>query len=153
MSRVILWRQGLTRRERRMVDFAAALTALVVLVYGVILPLGAAYDAAAERHGESVRRSAALTASLDALTAAPSAKAAGPFDQRIASTAQEAGLVVQSLQPQGQDRVVVSIAGAPASAALRWLDRMGGSGLAVESLALRPTGDGAVALDVTLRRP
>lgn len=153
MSRVILWRQRLTLRERRMVDFAAALTALVVLVYGVVLPLGGAHDAARERHDDAVRRSAALVADLKALDAAPSAKAAGPLDQRIAGSAQEAGLVVQSLQPRGADRVAVSIANAPASAALRWLDRMGGAGLGIGTLALRPGPDGTVALDVTLRRP
>lgn len=153
MSGLIAWRRGLTLREGRMVDFAAALTMLIVLVYGVVLPLGAAYDAAQARHEDAVRRSVALVADLKALDAAPAAKAAGPLDQRIAGSAQEAGLVVQSLQPRGADRVAVSIAGAPAASALRWLDRLGGAGLGIETLALRPAPDGTVALDVTLRRP
>ncbi|WP_225010481.1 MULTISPECIES: type II secretion system protein GspM [Novosphingobium] len=153
MNRVIQWRTGLTLRERRMVDFAAALTASIVLVYGLILPLGAAYDAATARHDAAVRRSAALVANIKALEAAPLAKASGPIDQQVAATAQEAGLVVQSLQPRGSARVAVAIASVPASSALRWLDRLGGMGLAVEGLTLRPAPDGTVMLDLVVRRP
>lgn len=153
MNRLWTWRAGLTMRERRMVDFAGALTGLIVLLYGVVLPIGAAYDAASQRHEAAVRRSAALVAQVKALDAVPAPRPDGALDQQVAVSAQEAGLVVQSLQPRGRDRVVVTVAGAPTAATLRWLDHLGGTGLGVEVLALRPLGDGTVALDVTLRRP
>ncbi len=153
MSRLRTWRAGLTVRERHMVDLAGALTGLIVAAYGVVLPIGAAYDAASQRHEAAVQRSAALVAQVKALDTAPTARLDGALDQRVAASAQEAGLVVQSLQPRGRDRVAVTVASAPVAAALRWLDRLGGTGLGVEVLALRPLGDGTVALDVTLRRP
>lgn len=153
MNRLLAWRQALTLRERRLVDFAAVLTGLVVLVYGVVLPIGAAHDAARERHAAAVQRSAALVAQVELLDAAPAHGAAGALDQRVSATAQEAGLVVQSLEGRGRNRVAVTIAGAPAPVALRWLDHLGRMGLGVEALALRPAADGTVALDVTVVRP
>lgn len=155
MGQVSAWFIGLTARERTLVSVAGGLTALIVLIYGVILPLGGALDDAALRHREATQRAGRITAGLDALKRAPVAKAAalaGPVDQVAGASAQAAGFVVQSNQRQGNDGVVLMIPTARPSAALAWLDGLGAQGLAVEQVTMTPAPDGSVAVNVTLRR-
>ncbi|MCX7285244.1 MAG: type II secretion system protein GspM [Novosphingobium sp.] len=154
MGRVSTWFIGLTGRERWLVAMAAGLTALIVLVYGIILPLGNALDAAALRHREATVRAGRITAGIAALKRAPVAKAvalAGPVEQVAGASAQAAGFVVQSSQRQGSDAVVLTVPAARAAAALAWLDGLAGQGLAVEQVTMTPAPDGTVAVNVTLR--
>ncbi len=155
MGRVSAWFIGLTGRERWLVGVAGGLTALIVLVYGIILPLGTALDEAALRHREVTMRAGRIIAGLEALKRAPAAKAAalaGPVEQVAGASAQAAGFVVQSSQRQGSDMVVLTIPTARATAALAWLDGLGGQGLAVEQLTMTPAPDGTISVNVTLRR-
>ncbi len=155
MGRVSAWFIGLTARERWLVGVAGGLTALVVLVYGIILPLGMALDEAAVRHREATMRAGRITAGLESLKRVPVAKGAvlsGPVDQIAGASAQAAGFVVQSSQRQGSDSVVLTIPTARATAALAWLDGLGTQGLAVEQLTMTPAPDGTVSVNVTLRR-
>ena len=103
--RVRTWYAGLTERERWLVAFAASLAAVVVLVFGIALPLARAHQAAHVRHAAAVEASARLLAQLAALEApAPQrAMVAGPVAQVVASSADGAGLVLQSNQPRGND--------------------------------------------------
>lgn len=155
MKALLLWRQGLTLRERRLVDVAATLTALIVLVYGVIVPVGHAVDAAAARHAEILHRTARLEAQLATLNAPRQRPAdrAGPLDQLVTITAQDAGLTIQSAQPRAGGRIAVAIVSARSAAALGWLDRLGAAGIVIETLALRPSPDGTLALDAVLHQP
>lgn len=149
------WYLGLTLRERVLVGIAGALAALVLLVYGIVLPVGHGLDRAAQRHGETVLRTGRLMAALDQLDApAPSAaKAAnGPVDQLVSTSAQAAGFVLQSNQAQGSDGAQVTITGAPARAVLGWLDALAGEGLSVAALTVTPAPDGTVSLNATIRR-
>lgn len=149
------WYLGLTLRERVLVSLAGALAALVLLVYGIVLPVGHGLDRAAQRHGETVQRTGQLMAVLDQL-AAPASKApaagSGPVDQLVAASAQAAGLVLQSNQAQGSGAALVSITGAPPRAALGWLDALADQGLSIEALTVTPAPDGTVSLNATLRR-
>lgn len=155
MSRVSGWFIGLTSRERMLVGIAGVLVALVVLVYGIVLPVGAALDAAALHHRKATERAGRIAAGIEALKRAPAARPemrAGPVDQVAGASAQEAGFVVQSSQRQGGSLVVLTIPTARPSAALAWLDGLGAQGLAVEQLTLTPAPDGSVSVNVTLRR-
>ncbi|MDE2562379.1 MAG: type II secretion system protein M [Sphingomonadales bacterium] len=155
IARLSAWYLGLTLRERVLVSLAAALAALVLLVYGIVLPVGHGLDNAAERHDEVVQRSGHLMAALDQLAApAPKASAAtsGPVDQLVAASAQAAGFVLQSNQAQGDDAALVSIIGAPPRAALGWLDDLGAEGLSIEALTVTPSPEGTVSLNATIRR-
>ena len=64
MQSLIMRFAALTRRERFLVAIAVGLTALIVMVYGIIVPLGRAYDAAELRHRTSVERSSRIVAAL-----------------------------------------------------------------------------------------
>ncbi|MES2301528.1 MAG: type II secretion system protein GspM [Pseudomonadota bacterium] len=155
MGRVSAWYIGLTSRERWLVSLAGGITALVLLVYGVILPVGSALDDAAVRHREATERAGRITGQLAALKAAPPVRAAalaGPVEQIAGASAQEAGFVVQSNQRQGADMTVIVIPTARPAAAMAWVDGLSGQGLAVEQLTMTPAPDGTVSVSVTLRR-
>lgn len=155
MQRLTTWYIGLTQRERAMVSVAGVLGALVLLIYGLILPLGHALDDAATRHREVTERAGRIAAGLESLKRAPVARVArlvGPVEQVAAGSAQEAGFVVQSNQRRGSDMAVLVIPTARPSAVLAWLDGLGPQGLAVEQVTLTPAPDGSVSVNVTLRK-
>lgn len=155
LARIQRWRKDLTLRERRLVDFAVAITAVVVLVYGVVLPLGAAFDSAAARHTDAVRRSARLEAEIEALRRPGLHRRAAPgsLEEAVSRSLQTAGLAVQTLENQGGGRVHVVITTGAAGAVLPWLDRLGEDGLVIERASLRPAPDGSVIADLLVRRP
>jgi len=155
MGRLSDWFLSLTARERGLVGVAGGLTALIVLVYGIILPVGTAFDDAAVRHREATERAGRITARLEALKVAPKGTAsalAGPVEQVAGASALEAGFVVQSTQRQGADMAVLVIPTARPSAAMAWLDGLAAQGLVVEQLTMTPAPDGSVSVSVTLRR-
>ncbi|MET0180873.1 MAG: type II secretion system protein GspM [Novosphingobium sp.] len=156
IARVRTWYHGLTARERVLVAIAAALAALIVFVFAIVLPLGRAHDAAHVRHRVAVEASARLLAQLAALDApAPEAARpmlAGPLAQVVAVSADNAGFVLQTNQPQGNDDAVVAVPTARPSAALAWLDSLAAQGIVVDNLTMTPTADGGVAVNATLRR-
>ncbi len=155
MARVSVWYIGLTSRERWLVSVAGGFAALVLLVYGIILPVGAALDNAAVRHREATERAGRIAGQLAALKVAPPARVAalaGPVEQVAGASAQEAGFVVQSNQRQGSDMAVIVIPTARPAAAMAWIDGLSGQGLAVEQLTITPAPDGTVSVSVTLRR-
>lgn len=155
MGRVSAWYIGLTGRERMLVSVAGGLMALIVLVYGIILPVGSALDEAAVRHRLATERAGRIAAQIDALKSAPRAKAAalaGPIEQVAGASAQEAGFTVQSNQRRGEDAAVIVIPAARPSAALAWIDGLPAQGLAVEQLTMTPAPDGSVSVNLTVRR-
>ncbi len=155
MSQLSTWFIGLTGRERTLVGVAGALVALVVLIYGIILPTGHALDDAAVRHRLVTERAGRIAGQIAALKSAPRAGAAaltGPVEQVVGASAQEAGFIVQSNQRRGADSAVIVIPTARPSAALAWIDGLSAQGLAVEQLTMTPAPDGTVSVNVTLRR-
>lgn len=148
------WYLGLTRRERWLVTIAAALAGVVILLYGIILPLGAAHDAAHLRHREAVRQSGDILARLDVLDAAPEQRtgAAGSVAQQVAAAADAEGLVLQTNEARGDEATTIVIPAAPAGAALTLIDTLAGQGIALEALTMTPAPDGTIAVNATLRR-
>ncbi|WP_408591854.1 type II secretion system protein GspM [Novosphingobium sp.] len=155
------WLQALTARERFLVLTALGLGLAVVLVYGLIWPVGRAFDAARARQADSARRSAQVLAGIRTLGPdRPSRNAPRvtpidqvPIDQEVASLAQTAGLVLQTHQPGGGGRTtLIIIRDASATSALSWLDSLADKGLVVETLTMTPQPDGSVAVRATIRR-
>lgn len=155
IARISVWYVALNPRERVLVTVAGALAGLVLLVYGIILPVGNAVDAAALRHAATVERSGRLLTEMKALKApAPVSQAqAGPIDQQVAASAESAGFVLQSNQPRGNDVTVIVIPTARPATALGWLDGLTEQGVVIEALTMTPSPDGTVSLNATLRRP
>ena len=154
IGRARLWFGELTQRERGLVTIALGLVASLLLVFGVIFPLGAAHDAAHIRHSAATQASARLLAQLAALEApAPQRSTiAGPLAQVVAVSADSAGFVLQSNQPRGNDATLVVVPTARPPAALAWLDGLAAQGIVLENLTMTPAADGSVAVNATLRR-
>ena len=148
------WFAGLSGRERWLVGIAGVLAVLVIGIYGVVLPLGAAHDAAHVRHREAVFTSARVLARLDALDNAPAAApiGTGPVSQAVAAIADAQGLVLQANTAQGNDAAQISVATAAPGAALALLDALAAEGIAAEQVTITPAADGSVSLSASLRR-
>jgi len=154
IARISMWFVTLSARERMLVSVAGVLGGLIVLIYGVILPVGHAFDAAAMRHAAATERSGRLIAQVRALSApAPASQVqGGPIDQQVAAGAESAGFVLQTNQPRGNDMTVIVIPTARPAAAMAWLDAMSGHGVVIDTLTMTPSPDGTVSLNATLRR-
>ena len=148
------WFVGLTGRERMLVAIAGGLAAAIILVFGIVLPLGRAHDAAHVRHRAAVEASSRLLAQLAALEAPATSRAtlAGPVSQLIAASADSAGFVLQSNQAQGAEAATIAVPTARPSAALAWLDSFAAQGIVLETLTMTPAADGSVSLNASLRR-
>ena len=154
IATVQTWFAGLTGRERALVSIAGALVAAIVLVFGIVLPLGSAHDAAHVRHRAAVEASSRLLAQLAALEAPAARRAtlAGPVSQVLAASADSAGFVLQSNQAQGAEAATIAVPTARPAAALAWLDSLAAQGLVLDSLTMTPAADGSVSVNASLRR-
>ena len=148
------WFAGLTQRERSLVAVAGGLAAAIVLVFGIVLPLGRAHDAAHVRNRQAVEASSRLLAQLAALEAPATSRAtlAGPVSQVIAASADSAGFVLQSNQARGAEAATIAVPTARPSAALAWLDSLAAQGIVLENLTMTPAADGSVSVNASLRR-
>ena len=148
------WFLGLTGRERMLVAIAGGLAAAIILVFGIVLPLGRAHDAAHVRHRAAVEASSRLLAQLAALEAPATSRPtlAGPVSQVIAASADSAGFVLQSNQAQGAEAATIAVPTARPAAALAWLDSLAAQGLVLDTLTMTPAADGSVSLNASLRR-
>lgn len=154
MQRIASWYAGLTGRERVLVTLAAAVLAVIILIYGIILPVGRAHDAAEERHRLALDNAGRVQAGLAALKSARAAKAGGGGSLHliIASEADALGFELPSNQPRGNDMTAITIPAARPPVLLRWIADLESRGIILESLALRPAPDGSVAANAVLRR-
>lgn len=148
------WFAGLSGRERWLVGIAGVLAVIVVGLYGIILPLGAAHDAAHARHREAVFASSRVMARLEALENAPAPRTAGtgPVAQAIAAAADAQGLVLQANTARGNDGAQISVPTAAPGAALALLDALAAEGITAEQVTITPAADGSVSLSASLRR-
>lgn len=148
------WFAGLSGRERWLVGVAGVLALLVIAVYGIVLPLGAAHDNAHARHREAVFASSRVLARLDSLDRAPEAAptGSGPVSQAVAAAADVQGLVLQANTARGNDGAQISVATAAPGAALALLDSLSAEGIVAEQVTITPAADGSVALNASLRR-
>lgn len=147
------WFLGLTMRERVLVGVAGALAGVLIVIYGLILPLGAAHDAAHVRHRDAVIAAGQVMAGLEQLDAAPAPKGgAGPVAQAVAQIADAEGLVLQSNDPRGNDSALVVIPTAAPGSAFAFLDMLRRQGIVAEQVTITPAADGSVSVNATVRR-
>jgi general secretion pathway protein M len=145
---------ALTRRERLLLTVAGSLTGLVVMAYGVILPVGYAYAAAELRHRNSLERSGRIGAALAAIDRAPAMRgsAVGSIDTIVGQAADATGVVLQTNQLRSDGEALAGATGVRVAAAFGWLEALADSGLVVDGLTMTPAPDGTVAVNVVVRR-
>lgn len=156
ITAVRTWYYGLSRREQWLVSIAAALAAIVLLNFAIILPSLAAIDRAEVAHDAAVERRGRIEATVDAaLKQKPSA--------RIAREADIALIVTQGAAEQGFELIKSANASAPgqmtfrmdqarAPALLAWLTGLEAQGIAVSGLTLRGGANGSITVDAQLQK-
>lgn len=152
------WWSGLSLRERILVAGAGAITALVVIWYGLMAPaLSARADARANRQAAAdqlaeierlltVRRAHAPSAATTALASAPGGEA---FKAEVTRAAQAAGLSISRLQGSDASRFALVFEAADPRQLFYWLNEIETRlGAQVERLSVDQAGNGRVRATV-----
>lgn len=154
MTAIRLWFAALTQREQWLVGSAGALTAIVVSIFGILLPISSAIDQAKLDHDDAVQRRGRIIATVDAaqkMEMGPPSAATADIDLLITQNAAEKGfdLVKSANSPPGQISFRIDQARAPAL--LAWLTELEGQNVVVRSVALRPGANSTVSVDAQLQ--
>jgi general secretion pathway protein M len=154
MAAIRLWFAALTQREQWLVGVASALTAIVVSIFGILLPISSAIDQAKLDHDDAVQRRGRIIATVDAaqkMEMGPPSAATADIDLLITQNAAEKGfdLVKSANSPPGQISFRIDQARAPAL--LAWLTELEGQNVVVRSVALRPGANSTVSVDAQLQ--
>lgn len=154
MATIRLWFAELTRREQWLVGIAGALTAVAVMIFGILLPILSAIDQAKIGHDEAVQRRGRIIATVDAVQqqrTEPRSGVNADIDLLITQSAAEKGfdLVKSANGAPGQIRFRMDQARAPAL--LAWLTELEGQNVAVRSVSLRPGANSTVTVDAQLQ--
>lgn len=153
MTQLRAWYAARSLREQRMILVMLALAAVTFVWAGVVIPVRDGLASAQSRHRDAVER---LGRTLVAVDAVKRAQRAGitlveaPLPDAVRAKAEEAGFTLATLDPDGPDRVKVSIATARPPALFAWLAGLEQAGILVESSAITPNTDQTVAAQLTL---
>lgn len=151
-----LWAER-SRREQWMLGVMLVLLAVVVLWFGIAMPLDRAQHSAREALLAATDRNAAVRAAAKQLKALPRTPVVGgpttAIDQFVGQSAGEAGLTLERAQAQGQDRMDIAIASVRPSALFGWLAQLEAQGIRVETLNARPSPTaGSISVQAVLVR-
>lgn len=154
--RVTEWYGTRTVRERRLILMMLAIALPLLAWLLVVLPLSRAYEAALDRHLESVDRNGrvrALAEGARAGRAAPAAAAGQNLGMLLTESAARAGLVIAANESGGPGVASVTIAAAPSAGAMQWLRELESGGVRIEELRMAPAAQGLVSLSARLSGP
>lgn len=149
------WFVNLSDREQWLVGVAGVLAALVVLIFGILLPSLSAIDQAEVAHDEAVQRRGRIEAIVEATAAQ---KAAGSpvsganIDLIVTQGAAEKGfdLIKSANGAPGQMTFRMDQARAPALFA--WFAELETQGVEVRSITLRGGASGSLSVDAQLQK-
>lgn len=154
MAAIRLWFAALTRREQWLVGIAGALAAIVVSIFGILLPIVSAIEQAGIDHDEAVQRRGRIIATVDAAQkqeTRPRSTATADIDLLITQSAAEKGFDLVKSANSAPGQISFKIAQARAPALLAWLTELEGQNVAVRSVALRPGANSTVTVDAQLQ--
>jgi general secretion pathway protein M len=148
------WYLALSLREKILVGIAAALSFVLVAIYGLYLPLVGLIEAKRIEYRAALERRVAIEAMVasqtdrSAIVAAP--KVSGPIEQLVSQRATEAGFAVEKAEAARDGRVVLAMAQARPPALLKWLAELEQAGIAVEQIDIKTGAIESVAVTATL---
>ena len=149
------WFAALSNREQWMVGVAAALAALVLLIFGIILPSLSAIDNAEIGHDEAVERRGRIEATVNAaLAQKPSGRIAGGADIDLIVTqgAAEKGFDLVKSGNVAPGQITFRMDQARAPALFAWLTELEAQGIAVRSVTLRGGVNGTLTVEAQLQQ-
>lgn len=154
MSGLRAWFDARSLRERRMILVMLAL-ALVTLVWGaIIVPVRNGLSSSRARYTDAVVELGAAQAQLVQVKGIQRRQGQPvplPLAETVRARADQAGLVLASLDAEADDRVRASVATARAGALMAWIAGLERDGVLVDALTVTPDGAGAVRGEMTLR--
>jgi general secretion pathway protein M len=154
MTAIRLWFAALTQREQWLVGSAGALTAIVVSIFGILLPISSAIDQAKLDHDDAVQRRGRIIATVDAaqkMEMGPPSAATADIDLLITQNAAEKGFDLVKSGNSAPGQISFRIDQARAPALLAWLTELEGQNVVVRSVALRPGANSTVSVDAQLQ--
>ena len=157
MDRLATYWAERSTREQWMLGVMFALLALVILWFGVAMPLDRAQRSARDTLIEATDRNSAIRAAVTLLKALPRTPTgtgpATPLDQFVGQSAGEAGLTLERAQAQGNDRMEIAIASVRPIALFSWLSGLESQGIRVVTMSARPSPTaGSVSVQAVLER-
>lgn len=154
MTGLRTWFAARSLRERRLLLVMAALAAVTIVWAGIVRPVDDALSAARERQAAAAVRLGETRAAIDSIKTQRALRAQplpGALQDVVRSEAEQAGFVLEALDPQGSQRVHATIRSARAGALTAWLARLERIGILVDSATLRDNGDRTVGVDLMLK--
>jgi general secretion pathway protein M len=150
------WFEARAPRERWLLGVAATLSALVIVVYGMLFPAMSALstarndlNAAVEKRGRIEAKLASFRGAASGSPVAPIATGQ-PLQAMVKDSAESAGFELAEVNANGSNGVRFRMASVKAGALLAWISRLETQGLELSEIQLRKTEDGFVSADVAL---
>ncbi len=153
------WFLARSLREQWMLGVAAALLALAILVYGLILPGYAAIGKAeqdlaqaTERRGRIEARAALVSARPDGAAQIAAVNDGRTLETLINESAAASGFELANGAAAGTDEFAFRLASTKAGPLLAWLTGLESQGIDVAEIKLRKAEGGFVSADIRLRK-
>ncbi len=148
-----LWAER-SPREQQLLAVMIGLFVVVVLVFGILRPLTSATTAARDRLDRATIEGGQIAAAVETLRDAKKGAPpplTGTMVLAVSQSAGTAGFTLSTLDPQGDDRVGITIPTAKSPALFAWLRTLAGQGVIVERMTLRTNADATLAVEATLK--
>lgn len=151
MAPIISWWQARSLREQRLLAVLGALLLILALTLLIIRPLARYVESAAPRLDSATQlRSAALAARTGEGQKAQSAQSMLSLEDRIRTTAGEAGFDLAQMVASGGG-FTVTLASARAPALFGWITALEERGVMIETAKLEPRSDATLAVTLELK--
>jgi general secretion pathway protein M len=154
IDHVSAWYVGLSLREKILVGVAAGMSAVLIAIYGLYLPLVSSIDEKRLEYRTALERRVGVEAMIASSEKKPASSSfapiAGPIEQAISQRAVEAGFVLEKVEPTGNGRTSIAMAQARPSALLKWLAELEQQNIVVEAIEMKAANASTVSLSATL---
>ncbi len=156
IENLTVWFSELTLRERILLGIAAILSASLIAIYGLYIPLNQAIHQKRIDYREALEQRAAIEMASDSVGRNAQAPmktfVTSPLDQFINQSATEAGFAPDSVTLDRIGRVSIILRQARSPAMLKWLAELERNGVGVEQIEVKAGTDGTVSVSATLAR-
>lgn len=155
MENLKTWYFALTGRERIFVSVAGILTAVVVVIFGILLPTMSALEQAKSGLDEAVQRRGRIEAAVEAASLqkpAAALPAQADIDLVVTQGAAEKGFDLLKPTNSAPGQVDFRIEQARAPALLAWLSELESQGISVSTITMRGGTNGSVTVEAQLRQ-
>ena len=155
MTQVENWFAGLSLREKALISIAGALTAVIVTVFLIALPLMSAISSKQTEYRQALERRAQIEMRIGAMqekTSAPPDTSTS-LQAAISQSAAEAGFALDRADSPQANLVDIAMARAKPQALMQWLNGWEARGVSVQQIDMKAANDGTVSVTATWMRP